>query len=142
MFNAEFGVCVLLQSEIHYKIAYEHMVVVTKTCTANLALNFKSLTPRGMLAPDHFSSQFCRALMIFSVLSLYEFGSNNLVTFLRTSYSGRIYTRNKLSPQDGDINPVFRRILKSNEEDWGQHSPEHRIYIWTIYPTSCNHLSL
>ena len=142
MFNAEFGVCVLLQSEIHYKIAYEHMVVVTKTCTANLALNFKSLTPRGMLAPDHFSSQFCRALMTFSVLSLYEFGSNNLVTFLRTSYSGRIYTRNKLSPQDGDINPVFRRILKSNEEDWGQHSPEHRIYIWTIYPTSCNHLSL
>ena len=50
MFNAEFGVCVLIQSEVHYKIAYEHMVVVTKTCTAILALNFKSLTPRGMLA--------------------------------------------------------------------------------------------
>ena len=50
MFNAELGVCVLLQSEGHYKIVYEHMVVVTKTCKANLARNFKSLTPRGMLA--------------------------------------------------------------------------------------------
>ena len=119
------------------------MVVVTKTCTANLALNFKSLTPRGMLArTHHFSPQFCRALMTFSVLSLYEFGSNNLVTFYVPHTVAECYTRNKLSPQDGDINPVFRRVLKSNEEDWGQHSPEHRIYIWTIYPTSCNHLSL
>ena len=80
--------------------------------------------------------------MTFSVLSLYEFGSNNLVTFYVPHTVAECYTRNKLSPQDGDINPVFRRILKSNEEDWGQHSPEHRIYIWTIYPTSCNHLSL
>ena len=79
------------------------MVVVTKTCTANLAC---------WLEPDHFSPQFCRALMTFSLLSLYEFGSNNLVTFYVPHTVAECYTRNKLSPQDGDINPVFRRILK------------------------------